>query len=177
MPPWGVSQQFTYVQYARAYDGAMDRMLLDEITIMRNITTVRQRFDACTLRKLAAEMGINESTLRIKMLSMTDRGIVSYNAVPGSLKVTDLGQRMVNAELNQARYDELVSGGMDPDEAAVTVWPELAEAESPDPADLEPSEPEPEPEPTPVVKKAPAKKRAVKKRAAKKAAARPRSDG
>lgn len=153
-------------------------MLLDEITIMRNITTVRQRFDACTLRKLAAEMGINESTLRIKMLSMTDRGIVSYNAVPGSLKVTDLGQRMVNAELNQARYDELVNGGMDPDQAAMTVWPELAEPESPDPADPEPSapepesEPEPEPEPAPVVKKAPAKKRAAKK-----AAARPRSGG
>lgn len=148
----------------------MDRMLLDEITIMRNITSVRQRFDACTLRKLAAEMGINESTLRVKVVSMTDRGIVSYNAVPGSLKVSDLGQRMVNAELNQARYDELVSGGMNPDEAAVTVWPELAEAGSPDLADPAPSEPEPEPEPKPVAKKAPAKKRAAKKRAAKKAA-------
>lgn len=143
----------------------MDRMLLDEITIMRNITSVRQRFDACTLRKLAAEMGINESTLRVKVVSMTDRGIVSYNAVPGSLKVSDLGQRMVNAELNQARYDKLVSGGMNPDEAAVTVWPELAEAGSPDLADPAPSEPEPEPEPKPVAKKAPAKKRAAKKAA------------
>lgn len=79
----------------------------DEIDrrILEIIDDTRAEFHACTMRRVAAVMGMAEATCRGRVDKLRKMGLVEWNDIPGSLRRVELP-----AEVESA------SAGLDPED-------------------------------------------------------------
>lgn len=87
----------------------MDMTNVDK-KILQTITELRQEFNACTARAVAGKIRMNPDAVRYRMNDLRNKGLVQWNALPGSLIRTDnaLGdQQFIAAILKMTHIPEV----------------------------------------------------------------------
>ncbi len=64
-----------------------------ETEIMDQIEQVRAEYAACTARLVASRMNVSKEVVRYRLQTLRDQGLVDWNDVPGSLRLTTANER------------------------------------------------------------------------------------
>lgn len=67
-----------------------------DMQALLTIRDVRSEHGACTARRVAQILRVSPDVIRHRMDALRDRALVWWSDVPGSLQLTDDGERIVN---------------------------------------------------------------------------------
>jgi DNA-binding IclR family transcriptional regulator len=68
---------------------------LVDVDVLRAVKVLREEFDACTGTAVSGKLGFSKSYVFERIHALADHGLLVWNTMPGSLRLTDAGAAFI----------------------------------------------------------------------------------